>query len=312
MSLSWKIGTMFGIPVRLHITMIIVPLIALGWVEGFGPMSLFVAALGVVLVFGSVLLHELGHALTGRRFGVHTHDIVLTPIGGMARMVNLPTRPASEIIIAVAGPAVSLLLAAASFATMNLLAFFSLPALIYDGLAVVFWVNLMLGLFNLIPALPMDGGRILRGVLATRYDFLTATTKAARVGKILAIVGFSVGGVALLGRVTGFHFPLSPWNIILISAFVYFSAGQEERVARWREAQRQTASGGAGPFRWTWNSASTGSGRSRGWGQEHSSTDPRSGWTSSHSAGRPSPRGPRVVIDGGKAEVVSRKDPDEK
>lgn len=306
MNLSWKIGRAFGIPVKLHVSMLIVPLIAFGWVDGFGLMSLLVAGVGVVLVFGSVLLHELGHALTGRRFGVQTQDIMLTPIGGMARMINLPTKPAQEIIISVAGPAVSLVLAAAAFSTLNILALLRLPSLVYDGLGVLFWVNLMLGLFNLIPALPMDGGRILRGILATKYDFLTATRKAARVGKILAIAGFALGGISLLGRATGFTIPVSPWNIILISAFVYFSAGQEERVAAWREAQKKASAASDGPFTWTWSSASNRD--PRGPGQSHSTTDPRTGWASA----KPGPTasgGPKVVIQGGKAEVISRKDP---
>jgi len=320
MNLSWKIGTAFGIPIRLHFSMIIVPFLAMNWVGGFGSMGFLLAGIGVVLVFGSILAHELGHALTARRFGVHTQDIVLTPIGGMARIVNMPTRPAQEIIIAVAGPAVSLVLAGASFIATAILSFSTAPRLVLDGIGVVFWINLMLGLFNLIPALPMDGGRILRGVLATKHDFLTATRKAARVGRVLAVVGFSLGGLVLLGRFSGFSVGLSPWSIILISAFVYYSAGQEERVAAWREAQAQGGFGAPKPstggYRyWTWTTGpgatATGPGArgEEGWGA--SPTDPRAGWASGTRPSQTRPGGAGVVvIQGGKAKIISRKDPE--
>ncbi len=314
MSLSLKIFTAFGIPVQLHISMLIVPFLALNWVDGYGAMSLFVAGMGVIVVFGSILLHELGHALTARKFGVHTKDIVLTPIGGMARILNMPTKPSQEILISAAGPAVSFALAILGFVVLYVAAPFGGPQLVMDGLGVLFWINLMLGAFNLIPALPMDGGRILRGILATRNDYLTATRKAAKVGKILAVVGFSIGGIALLGRFVGFSIGVSPWSILLISAFVYFSAGQEERMAARREAQRQGASGG-GPFRWAWTrGANPGPSPSQGHGQPGSgwtsSTDPRNGGAADPRSTPPRSAGPKVVVvQGGKAEVISRKDP---
>ncbi|HUT78903.1 MAG TPA: site-2 protease family protein, partial [Polyangia bacterium] len=97
MNWSWKIGTLFGIPVRLHVSMLVFPFIAFSWVDGSGLVQLFTAAGLTLLLFGSIVAHELGHALTARRYGVHTLDIVLTPIGGMARIINMPSRPRHEI-----------------------------------------------------------------------------------------------------------------------------------------------------------------------------------------------------------------------
>jgi stage IV sporulation protein FB len=284
-SWSWKIGTLFGIPVRL---------LAFGWVSGSGPAALITAAALVVLLFGSVLLHELGHALVARRFGVRTMDIVLTPLGGMARVIDMPRSPKHEIAIAVAGPIVSLAIAGVALVTNILLLFAPIvPAVAFEGLGILMWVNTMLGLFNLVPALPMDGGRILRGLLALKYDFLKATRIAARIGRVIAVVGGVLGVIYF-----------ESWTLAAIAVFVYFSAGMEERVAEWREAQRRAAAG--------WNEASNGAGRRAG---------PRTyTWTwTSRGGGQNRPQPPRrpssdrdvVVIEGGKAEVISRKDPTE-
>jgi stage IV sporulation protein FB len=285
MNWSWKIGTLFRIPVRLHVTMVAFPIIAFSWVDGSGPVQLLAAAGLTLLLFGSIVAHELGHALTARRFGVHTLDIVLTPIGGMARIANMPSRPRHEIIIAVAGPLVSLALAGAAFVTgIVVLVVPAIPEAVLQGLGVLTWINLMLALFNLIPALPMDGGRILRGFLASRGDFLTATRKAARVGRVIAVAG---GILAVL-------YLDEPFTAVLIAIFIYIAAGAEERMALLREVQRRAAeesegpfpggppTGGAGPriHTWTWR------------------------------AGGPPPAEPPTgpVITGGKARIVSRRD----
>jgi stage IV sporulation protein FB len=292
MSWSWKIGTLFGIPVRLHVSMVLIPFLAFGWVSGSGPAALITAAALVVLLFGSVLLHELGHALVARRFGVRTMDIVLTPLGGMARVIDMPRSPQHEIAIAVAGPIVSLTIAGVALVTNILLLMAPIvPAVAFEGLGILMWVNTMLGLFNLVPALPMDGGRVLRGLLALKYDFLKATRIAARIGRVIAVVGGVLGVVYF-----------ESWSLAAIAVFVFFSAGMEERVAEWREARRQAAAG--------WNDSIDGA-RRRAGPRTHTWT-----WTSrSNGPSRPQPpRRPNsdrdvVVIEGGKAEVISRKDP---
>jgi Zn-dependent protease len=303
MGWSWKIGTLFGIPVRLHLSMVLIPILAFGWVPGSGPAAVVTTAALVVLLFGSVLLHELGHALVARRFGVRTMDIILTPLGGMARVIDMPRNPRHEIAIAVAGPVVSLAIAGIALVSTILLAMAPIvPAVAFEGLGILMWVNTMLGLFNLVPALPMDGGRILRGLLALKYDFLKATRIAARIGRIIAVVG---------GVLAVFYF--KSWSLAAIAVFVYFSAGMEERVAAWREARRQAATGWRGPvgqagdrsqpraatYTWTWTS--------RDGGPSGAGHPPqrRPGWR-----GRPTePDNDVVVIEGGKAEVISRKDP---
>jgi len=248
------------------------------------------------------LAHELGHALVARRFGIHTQDIILTPLGGMARVVNMPQNPKQEIAIAAAGPAVSLVLAALFTALYFLFPgfVFVVGGKLFEPLAILAFVNGMLGVFNMIPALPMDGGRILRGLLALKYDFVTATRKAARVGKILAIVGVVIG-------VLGFFLPaeqrfFNPWTIILISGFVYLSAGMEQKVAEWRESRNRAAPGG-GPRVYTWTARPRA--HNSGWSAPRPQQTQRPGQRA-HPVDK---RDGAIVIEGGKAEVLSRKDP---
>lgn len=280
MNLSWKIFTAFKIPIRLHISMVVIPYIAYTYVKDPGPWGIVTSMGLVVLLFGSVLLHELGHALTARRFGVQTKDIILTPIGGMARIVNMPRSPVREILIALAGPVVSLAIATVAF--MFTVAFVVVPIapeVVQAGFSTLFTLNLMLGLFNLVPALPMDGGRILRGVLAIKRDYLSATILAARIGKIIAVVG-GLAGV----------FYLKSWSLGLIALFIFFSAGQEVRMAAmWTAKRREEPFVNPGPF-------AHGPQPHRPRPQPHPRPNPQ-----------PNPR--VVIIEGGKAEVISRKDP---
>jgi Zn-dependent protease len=278
MNLSWKIFTAFKIPVRLHISMVVIPFVAFTWVTDSGPWGIVTSMGLVVLLFGSVLLHELGHALTARRFGVQTKDIILTPIGGMARIVNMPRSPVREILIALAGPVVSLAIATVAF--MFTVAFVVVPIapeVVQTGFSTLFTLNLMLGLFNLVPALPMDGGRILRGVLAIKRDYLSATILAARIGKIIAVIG-GLAGV----------FYLKSWSLGLIALFIFFSAGQEVRMAAmWAAKRREEPFANPGPFA--------------------RDPEPRRPRRNPRPGPQPNPR--VVIIQGGKAEVISRKDP---
>ena len=279
MGLAFKIGSLFGIPIRLHVTMAIVPFFAFSSVETGDALG-FALALGLtILLFGSVIAHELGHALTARRFGMRTLDIVLLPIGGVALIGDLPRRPVHEIAIAAAGPLVSIGIAAAAYFILLVPSLFMSP-LIAAAAGAFIQMNVVLGLFNLVPALPMDGGRVLRGLLALKRDYLSATRIAVRIGRAIAIAGF-VYAVYVGDVMFGF-----------IAAFVFFGAGTEERIAWMRDAARQGAGAGAGgpvggiyTFRWT-------------------------------SAPRPVPPPPSpadrgvIVIQGGKVEVISRKDPE--
>jgi Zn-dependent protease len=255
----------------------------------------------VILLFGSVLLHELGHALTARVFGIRTLDIVLTPIGGIARVTEMPKKPKQEIAIAAAGPLVSLSLAAIAFLLFIAMPFIPfLPSYIVEAINVLFVTNLMLAVFNLVPALPMDGGRVLRGILALKRDHLSATRIAAGVGRWLAVAG----GIGALW--TG------NLNLGLISVFIYFAAGSELRAAEMRAAQEKMREQGGNPFNfpfgiprtysWTWSS-----GRPGASGQDRNTpyTDERNGWSNDLEN-----REDRdVVVISGKAEIIDPKIP---
>lgn len=288
--------------------MLLLPFLTMNWVTMDSPFAI-VAWLGlVVLLFGSVLLHELGHALTARRFGINTHDIVLTPIGGMARVADMPDNPKHEIAIAIAGPLVSLVIAGIAF--LSQIPLFLLPVPIPESIYIALYVltgaNFMLGLFNLAPALPMDGGRVLRGILALKRDYLTATRIAAKIGRVLAIVG----GIYAL-----YH---QRWTLAIIAVFIYMAAGTEVRMAALRAYRQRAGQGpfGQGPFTppggsqrngnvWTWTYRT---------GQDYPSGTPQPGpfhkqasdeWTTvDKNATRD------VISIDGTAEVISRKDPD--
>ena len=222
------LGKVFQIKIRVHVTflLLIAFVVAEAYHRGVGPTGAMLGVGGILLVFGSVILHELGPALTGRLFGVEVVDITLLPIGGLARMVSLPKAPMEEVLIAVAGPIVSLLLAGLALGGMALAGGFgdwpnSPEELIVMPLAGLFLVNVMLGIFNLLPAFPMDGGRILRGLMALFLPHVTATRIAAKLGQ----------GLALLLVVFGLY--ANPW-LSLIGVFIFFGAMAEERATIFR------------------------------------------------------------------------------
>ena len=305
MSMSWKIFNAFGIPVRLHISMLIIPLLAFSWAGDTGPFGLLMALVVAVLLFGSILLHELGHALTGRRFGVFTEDIVMTPIGGMARMRNIPQKPKAEIVIAVAGPLVSFALAAIFYAgTMATQIFPGHYGILPMILSFTSTMNLMLGLFNLIPALPMDGGRVFRGLLALKFSHLKATRIAASVGKYLAIAGIAWG----IFR--------GPWTLVAIGIFVFFSASMEERFAVMQDAVRRAQEeggaysggipfGGGFPF-----GSRARTGNPQGYYVYQETRRPSTHRTSEDDWKDGASSGNAKTVDGVKVEIISRKDPE--
>lgn len=181
----------------------------------------------VMTVFVCVLLHEAGHAVAARYLGIRTVEITLLPIGGVATLEKTPNRPISEFIVAMAGPLVNLIIAAVLFLPVkDVLNHGMTKALTaingHNFLVNIFIVNLTMGVFNLIPAFPMDGGRVLRAILSVRLDRLTATRIAARTGQFLAIAA------VMISVFTNQHAVSSP-NILLISLFVFYGAQTELR-----------------------------------------------------------------------------------
>jgi len=228
---SWRIGAFLGVDLKLHVTFpLVVVLGALQWGGAHGAVGALFGAVLMLALFACVALHELGHALAARRFGIPTREIVLFPLGGMALLARSARRPREEFWIAVAGPAVNVVLAAV-FALIFGLAPAALPSEAAGLLRAapegpslgtfLHWLlgaNLSLVAFNLLPLFPMDGGRVLRAGLAAALGWQRGTRWAAGIGQALAVVG----GVAALA--TG------QLLLVLLAVFVYLGAGQE-RVA---------------------------------------------------------------------------------
>lgn len=223
---SWTLARIAGISVDVHATF----LILLVWIALAGYASQHSAAgaiAGIALtlgVFASVVLHEFGHALTAKRFGVMTRSITLLPIGGVAQLERMPEKPSEELTIAIAGPAVTVLIVAVLYLALRIA---GAPLVQSSGtsaagfVAQLMWVNVVLAVFNLLPAFPMDGGRVLRAALAMRMPFAQATEIAARVGKVFA----------LLFVVVGLFFVSNPF-LVIIAVFVWLSAAAEASAAQ--------------------------------------------------------------------------------
>lgn len=232
MKWSWKIGEYFGIGVYLHATfLLLIGFIAvMHWLQGYS-LSMLVSGVGFILaLFGCVLLHEFGHALTAKKYGIKTRDITLLPIGGVARLERMPDDPRQELWVALAGPAVNVVIALALFVWLVVTNTFE-P---FDGLTVttgsflerLMIVNIWLVLFNMLPAFPMDGGRVLRALLATRKGYARATQIAAGIGQGMAF---------LFGFIGLFTNPF----LLFIAFFVWIGAAQEAGMV-----QMKTAVGG--------------------------------------------------------------------
>jgi Zn-dependent protease len=214
------LGRIAGVPIYVHWTF----LILIAWVvvastaEGRSAAATLEGVGFVLALFACVVLHELGHATAARRFGVTTSDITLLPIGGVARMQRIPEHPGQELVIALAGPAVNVAIALVLFlAGIAFPTDVNHPEHLVRGrfLPKLLEVNVMLVAFNLLPAFPMDGGRVLRALLAMRLEYARATRIAASVGQLMAI-GFGFFGL--------FHgYPL----LLLIALFVWIGAESE-------------------------------------------------------------------------------------
>ena len=231
MSWSFPIGKLFGSEIRIHVTF----LLLLAWIgishyQQGGAQAAVQGLAFILALFACVVAHEFGHALAARRYGIRTPDITLLPIGGLARLQRMPEKSGQEIVVALAGPAVNVVIALVLILIMN--ARFDMQALQQlDNPALSFMarlasVNIFLVLFNLIPAFPMDGGRVLRALLALRFSRTQATNIAARIGQALAFV---FGFVGLLGGN-----PL----LIFIAIFVYLAATAEAQSVGLQDVSR--------------------------------------------------------------------------
>jgi Zn-dependent protease len=228
MKRSLKVGSVAGIGIFLHWTflLLIAAIFAFYYVQS---QSVAAAVAGMALllaVFLCVVLHELGHALTARRFGVGTRSITLYPIGGLARLERIPSEPMKEFWIAIGGPAVNLAIAVVLAVVLVATGGSFDPGVLrtpgHHTLSSLMWINVALAGFNLLPAFPMDGGRVLRSLLALRQDYTQATRTAANVGQAMAIL-FGLFGLISFNPI-----------LLFIALFVYVGAQQESQQAVYR------------------------------------------------------------------------------
>ena len=227
-SWSFKIANIGGTEVRIHFTFLLL-LLWVGWSAAMeGGADLAINAVGFVTsIFFCVLLHEFGHVLAARRYGIQTPDITLLPIGGVARLERMPREPWHEFVVAICGPLVNVVIATVLSICLRR---FAPVGLDFDPLHGSFvarlmqW-NLIMVVFNLIPAFPMDGGRVLRALLAMFMDYGRATRMAASVGQGIAGIGF-------LWALLVWHNPI----LLIIAIFIFLGAGQEAAMVSDEEA----------------------------------------------------------------------------
>ena len=220
MKLSFKIGSAWGIPIELHLTFILLIVAVLGLSIYYNQIYSFIL---IVALFVFVLFHELAHSVVARRYNIKVRKIVLYPIGGVSEIEEIPDNPAIEWRMAIAGPATSLALGA-GFLAINYLTPLRLPSFAPSSVIIstgnllldLGYLNLLLGAFNLIPAFPMDGGRVFRALLAERMKFTDATKYASYIGRIF--------GIAMV--IFGFVFP-AYFLLILVGIFIYMGASEE-------------------------------------------------------------------------------------
>ncbi|HWA16804.1 MAG TPA: site-2 protease family protein [Gemmatimonadales bacterium] len=231
MSFSFRLARIFGTDVKVHGTFLL--LLAWFWyqaqqeagVEAAGMVTLF-----LLLLFTCILLHEFGHILMARRYGIRTPDVILLPIGGVARLERMPEEPRQELFIALAGPLVTMAIAGGLYAWLHFTG--GEPGWPWEASAdptisqALLYANTMLLLFNLVPAFPLDGGRVLRALLSMRMPHVRATHIAARIGQTAAVLG----GVYALYQ--------GEFLWALIALFIFSTAATEARAVALREAVR--------------------------------------------------------------------------
>lgn len=227
---SFTLGRIAGIDIKVHVTFfLLLAWIAFVYERSGGMPAAINGVLFVLLIFLLVVLHEFGHALAARRYGIETRDITLLPIGGLARLERMPDKPREEVVVALAGPAVNVVIAAALALFIGFSGGWPDPHIMEQtGVPLafrLFSVNVWLVLFNMIPAFPMDGGRVLRAVLAMRMNYTSATQLAASIGQGIAFIFFILG---------------LWWNpmLLLIAVFIYFGARSEAAVAQIKDISK--------------------------------------------------------------------------
>ena len=224
LTFCFHLGRAAGIEVRVHWSFFAAPLYICWEYRVLGLPTVSLLIILMLAVYGCILLHEFGHAIAARCFGVPTRDIIITPIGGLARLVRMPIKPIEELLITVAGPAVNLVIAGLFYAflygtrqpmslTGNGQELVAFPQLLM-------WANVVLFLFNLIPAFPMDGGRILRSSLSIFFGHQRATRAAVIIGKVFAVLFIGAG----------FYF--QDFWLGVVGAFVFLAAGTEANAAK--------------------------------------------------------------------------------
>jgi Zn-dependent protease/CBS domain-containing protein len=228
---SLRLGSVSGIDIRVHVTFALMVVLFAGQLtESHGSRGALFGALLVICLFGCVVLHELGHGLVAQRFGVAVREIVLLPIGGVARLLSEPKKPLHELLIALAGPLVNVVIAGGLYVALRggPMPTFDMNELQRQGLAtpstrsllvLLLYGNLMLAAFNMLPAIPMDGGRVLRALLSFFVGQVRATNIAAGLAQVLAL------GLAFVGL---------QYNLFLVfvALLVFMGAGQERATAR--------------------------------------------------------------------------------
>jgi Zn-dependent protease len=218
---SYQVATVIGIPIKVHISLLLVVLLL---ANRFGLMTGILLEVGLVI---SIVLHELGHSVVALRKGCKVREITLLCIGGAAQMEKIPRRPLDEFQMAIAGPAVSLVLGLVGVYVGSLLSLPAVRDLPINLIQLLGAINLGLVLFNLLPSFPMDGGRILRAVLTPKMGRLRATFVAARLGKIMAVL-FGIKG-----------FFSGDWMLVFIAFFVFIAAANEYKIVSIQEAMRR-------------------------------------------------------------------------
>ena len=227
MKWSWKVGEVAGIGVYIHATFLLIIgwVVLAHWTQGQNLVTTVIGVVFTLAIFGCVVLHEFGHALTAKRYGIKTRDITLLPIGGVARLERMPDDPGQELWVALAGPAVNVVIAVILYIWLQSTGGFEpLDKLSMTSGSFVerlLFVNIFLVLFNMIPAFPMDGGRVLRAILAMRMNYVRATQIAASLGQGIAF---------LFGFIGLFSNPF----LLFIALFVWIGAAQEASITQIR------------------------------------------------------------------------------
>jgi len=237
--MNLRLGRFFGIDVKIHWSFWLLPLLVI-FSGNAGPLSVAMHLGLLFAMFGCVVMHEYGHALTARRYGIRTRDVTLYPIGGVANLERISEKPREELLIAIAGPLVNVAIVAVLVGVMYVKSLFD-PMLVQDDgmvaidqadlfLVLLAWLNVGMVLFNMIPAFPLDGGRVLRALLAFKMNRLRATRIAVRIGTVL------IFSLAFLS----FFFTQSIW-LGVIAMFLYFAGQREVAMLEYRDWLRRQA-----------------------------------------------------------------------